>query len=643
MPLPPPPRPVPLLPEAYSSVEFLSRLSLAHSQWSGKPSVPPHLAASLLFPPAALAHITAALLGVSAYCHAAVFDKLLLFQHLWNLDGDNRANTLPAVVRVAANAVAASQGLALTAPPADEAEPFVLGATIHRLYTTLLASLDREARLFFMLLPVPPPSAPDLRPIPPEALRQWFLVDLPGCAPCMQHVKDARQHKPQKRPAAEGQAAPEPEPEDADDAAVAGGGLNGDELLPVSRRNVRLNVHAPGDADHCDYTAPAAHVDDAGKRVFPTPIAFDPAWLARTFLEPASWAPLLLSVVDLHPGLEFLSSAGDFQQRYAQTVIARLYYATNPRGDDRMQLRHLRNSDLIQRLDVLWGNEDVNRAHDYFSYEHFYVLYCKFWELDADHDMLLQPSDLVMYEDGALSSLVLQRVSDPYATLQPGEPAPVLTYEQFVSFCIAEVDKASRRAIRYWLRRVDLDTDGLVGPDDIFQLLSEQVRRVRDAAGESVNIRDLSCQLWDMLGVQRAQPTACTLCQREEDEGHAHALAHAHADGAEADPSKADPSPSPEADAETDPSKPPLPPSRLSRVPQSGRLSGVLSYSTLRKSGLAATIFDLLFNLTKFVQSEARDVNRIRAQQAGHDEWERWAAQTYYMLAGAEVDAHREQ
>ena len=23
---------------------------------------------------------------------------------------------------------------------------------------------------------------------------------------------------------------------------------------------------------------------------------------------------------------------------------------------------------------------------DYFSYKHFYVLYCRFWELDTDHD-----------------------------------------------------------------------------------------------------------------------------------------------------------------------------------------------------------------------------------------------------------------
>jgi hypothetical protein len=27
--------------------------------------------------------------------------------------------------------------------------------------------------------------------------------------------------------------------------------------------------------------------------------------------------------------------------------------------------------------------DDINAVTAYFSYEHFYVLYCKFWELDV--------------------------------------------------------------------------------------------------------------------------------------------------------------------------------------------------------------------------------------------------------------------
>ena len=36
---------------------------------------------------------------------------------------------------------------------------------------------------------------------------------------------------------------------------------------------------------------------------------------------------------------------------------------------------------------------------DFFSYEHFYVIYCKFWELDKDHDLFIDREDLARHND----------------------------------------------------------------------------------------------------------------------------------------------------------------------------------------------------------------------------------------------------
>ena len=36
---------------------------------------------------------------------------------------------------------------------------------------------------------------------------------------------------------------------------------------------------------------------------------------------------------------------------------------------------------------------------DFFSYEHFYVIYCKFWELDNDHDLEIDAKDLSRHAD----------------------------------------------------------------------------------------------------------------------------------------------------------------------------------------------------------------------------------------------------
>ena len=43
------------------------------------------------------------------------------------------------------------------------------------------------------------------------------------------------------------------------------------------------------------------------------------------------------------------------------------------------------------------------QVRDYFSYEHFYVLYCKFWELDSDHDLFIDASDLARHSEHGTS------------------------------------------------------------------------------------------------------------------------------------------------------------------------------------------------------------------------------------------------
>ena len=51
---------------------------------------------------------------------------------------------------------------------------------------------------------------------------------------------------------------------------------------------------------------------------------------------------------------------------------------------------------IIKRLEE---ETDVNTITEYFSYEHFYVIYCKFWELDKDHDLLIDKADLQAHGD----------------------------------------------------------------------------------------------------------------------------------------------------------------------------------------------------------------------------------------------------
>lgn len=59
---------------------------------------------------------------------------------------------------------------------------------------------------------------------------------------------------------------------------------------------------------------------------------------------------------------------------------------------------------LFQVICSLETEPDINQELSFFSYEHFYVLYCKFWELDTDHDLVIDAKDLSRHEDHGAST-----------------------------------------------------------------------------------------------------------------------------------------------------------------------------------------------------------------------------------------------
>ncbi|KAF9130563.1 Serine/threonine-protein phosphatase 2A regulatory subunit B'' subunit beta [Mortierella sp. 14UC] len=78
-----------------------------------------------------------------------------------------------------------------------------------------------------------------------------------------------------------------------------------------------------------------------------------------------------------------------------------------------MKISDLRRSNFDKTLRKL-ENSDLNQTEDCFSYKHFYVIYCKFWELDQDHDLILDEQDLAGYSGGAISTRIIRRVMQGY-------------------------------------------------------------------------------------------------------------------------------------------------------------------------------------------------------------------------------------
>mmetsp|Transcript_7932 Transcript_7932/g.26910 ORF Transcript_7932/g.26910 Transcript_7932/m.26910 type:complete len:688 (-) Transcript_7932:403-2466(-) len=318
-------------------------------------------------------------------------------------------------------------------------------------------------------------------------------------------------------------------------------------------------------------------------------------------LEPGDIRQVAEAVVRFHPGLSFLEATPDFQERYVDTVVLRVLYATARCGPRRVSRGALARTRFADALALLDREEEVNRCGRFFSYEHFYVIYCKFWELDDDHDMRLSREDLGRYDNYALSARITDRVFDAWAA-RPGDAPrsgaataprspnaafrealgaagpegpgkkplpgsePYLDYAGFVWFVLSEEDKTSATALEYWFRLVDLDGDGYISGFELAHFYTEQHARMMSMGQEPVLLGDVACQLFDM--VRPAEPAR-----------------------------------------------------------------GV-SLADLKRSSFAGRFLDVLFNLNKFLSWEMRDPHAIREERLSQHltDWERFCRREYTRL-----------
>ncbi|BFZ06109.1 hypothetical protein BsWGS_09147 [Bradybaena similaris] len=143
--------------------------------------------------------------------------------------------------------------------------------------------------------------------------------------------------------------------------------------------------------------------------------------------------------------------------------------------------------------------EDINQIKDYFSYEHFYVIYCKFWELDKDHDLFIDREDLSRYNDHALSSRIIDRIFSGAVTRGPNFLEGKMSYKEFVWFLLAEVDKKHPTSIEYWFRCMDLDGDGVISMYEMEYFHEEQMMKMETLGIERLPFEDTVCQMIDMV------------------------------------------------------------------------------------------------------------------------------------------------
>eukprot|EP01065_Artemidia_motanka_P043421 TRINITY_DN6016_c0_g1_i14.p1 TRINITY_DN6016_c0_g1~~TRINITY_DN6016_c0_g1_i14.p1 ORF type:complete len:721 (+),score=280.14 TRINITY_DN6016_c0_g1_i14:148-2163(+) len=240
---------------------------------------------------------------------------------------------------------------------------------------------------------------------------------------------------------------------------------------------------------------------------------------SRNHIVRADLQPIVEEVLLVHPGLEFLKSTPDFQERYAETVQIRILFCANLKDDGMLTWPEFQRSSLPAVLHNLDLEQDINVSNqtEYFSYEHFYVLYCKFWELDTDHDFLISKEDLAKYGNYALSSAVIDRVFSGRGRKLSSKQPNRMTYEDFVWFCLCEEDKCTPQSIEYWFRCCDLDSDGILSGFELSHFFQEQKERMESMYQETIAREDILCQMIDMIhprdpkAIRLADLKACKL------------------------------------------------------------------------------------------------------------------------------------
>ncbi|KAL8272424.1 hypothetical protein Esti_003714 [Eimeria stiedai] len=145
----------------------------------------------------------------------------------------------------------------------------------------------------------------------------------------------------------------------------------------------------------------------------------------------------------------------------------------------------------------------------YGPYDHFYVFYYAFQELDEDEDFLLHRSDVCKYQGHSMSSFVEARLFSQVAHRFTCEKPQHVNFEDWIWFVLAYHEVTLPKSLRFWFDIFDVDGDGFLTDHELETAFEAQAERIRMRDGKSQTYKEFICQISDALGVSASAGFSC--------------------------------------------------------------------------------------------------------------------------------------
>ena len=212
----------------------------------------------------------------------------------------------------------------------------------------------------------------------------------------------------------------------------------------------------------------------------------------RDYIVKDDFKPILQTLMKENSSLIFLKEYPTYQQKYIETVIARIFYMNDSNDDGKITFNDFEKSDLFEIIQKIY-NSDVNKIRQYFSYEHFYVIYTTFYENSTYEvkDELYIPKEVFCTYAYNLGMRTVNRIFDEIPRKFVSEEKYMMSYEDIIYYMISEEDKTSPTSIKYWFKVIDLNNEGFITKKEMEYFYEEQIEKLKNNKKEVMKFKDV--------------------------------------------------------------------------------------------------------------------------------------------------------